>query len=555
MVDSPGRDVPRFPPDQVDRVTREVHAGFDRWQVGPGTTLVCGGARGADIIAAEAASARGARVLLRLALPPATLERRSVELPGTDWVARFRRLLAIADVEVLPEQAAGDGDGDDVFALANDWMIGVARDLSVEPPHTLVVWDGKSGDGPGGTADFVRRLGHRGPGPQIMVIDPTRRAYEERQAPDGQKKVLALDGGGIRGALAIEVLATIESQLRQRYGDKLVLADYFDYIGGTSTGAVIAAALAMGSPVGQLREAYETLGRKVFRKCFFPKRLRSLYRDGPLTEVLDDMLGDGRTLGDPALRCLLMVVLHNTVTDSPWLLSNCTQAKYNRADRCLNRPPDRNLDLSLTQVVRGCTAAPLYFPPQEMMVGARPFLFQDGGITPFNNPALILFLMATLPEYGLGWPVGDDRLLIVSVGTGSSTAVHPGLLAKQVRLLFTLRNLPAVFMNGTAVSQDLLCRALGRCVTGAPIDREVGDRIGAEGVGNRSLFTYVRYDADLSAESLSDEGISDPRQQRRLRKLDAVGSLPELQELGQRVAQGVRLDEHFHGFLPTPART
>ncbi len=64
MVDLPDRPEPRFPADQVPRVTAEVRAALADWQVGPDSTIVCGGARGADLIVAEEAQARGARILL-----------------------------------------------------------------------------------------------------------------------------------------------------------------------------------------------------------------------------------------------------------------------------------------------------------------------------------------------------------------------------------------------------------------------------------------------------------------------------------------------------------
>lgn len=549
MVDTPDRPRPRFPPDQVGRVSDEVRAALARWDVGPGTTLVCGGARGADIIAAEESLARGAHVLLCLALEPDEFVRRSVELPGSDWADRFRALIGAAEVRVLGDGDGGGTGGDDVFARTNEWMIEVARSLAGGAPHALIVWNGEGGDGPGGTVDFVRRLGYHRPSPEVEVVDPTRRAYEARQRSAGPKRLLALDGGGMRGVLSLEVLAAIETQLRRRLGDGLVLADYFDYIGGTSTGAIIATGLALGRPVAELQRAYETLGRRVFRRRFAPMRLRSIYRDGPVTEALDDLLGEGRTLGDPELRSLLLLVLHNTVTDSPWPLSSCTQAKYNRAERLLNQPSDRNLDLPLTTLIRGSTAAPLYFPSQDLQVGARRFVFQDGGITPFNNPGLLLFLMATLREYGLQWPVGRDQLLVVSVGTGSSAAVHPGLVARRVNLLFNARNLPSVFMNGSSIAQDVLCRSLGLCRSGAVIDREIGDRVGAGGLGGRDLFTYARYDADLSSEALTAFGIVGERQHRRLRKLDAVDAVPQLRNLGQQVAATVDVDTHFAGFL------
>jgi len=66
---------------------------------------------------------------------------------------------------------------------------------------------------------------------------------KERVQTDGPKRILALDGGGIRGMITLEILASIENLLRQKLerGNNFVLADYFDFVSGTSTGAIIAA--------------------------------------------------------------------------------------------------------------------------------------------------------------------------------------------------------------------------------------------------------------------------------------------------------------------------
>jgi len=550
MVDAPGRSPARFPPQQVPRVTAAVQQVLDEWDVGTGTTVVTGGGRGADMIVAEEALARGARIVVCLALPQEEFEQRSVDLPDSDWLDRFRRLLQVAEVRHLSDHP-DVAPGDDVFARTNQWMVDLATGLdSGSGPHAVVVWNGKPGDGPGGTQDFVSRLGVDRPGPRICVIDPTPREYEARQAADRPKRLLAIDGGGLRGALSLEILAAIEAGLRTRYGrPDLVLADYFDYVAGTSTGAIIASALALGRPVDEVRRRYESLGHMVFDKRFLPMRLRSLYKDAPLRKELDDFFGAGRTLGDPELRTLLLIVMHNTVTDSPWPVSNCTLAKYNRADRYLLSSPDRNLDIPLAPLVRASTAAPIYFAPQALPVGQHDFVFEDGGVTPFNNPALLLFLMATLPEYGLRWPVGEDHLLVVSVGTGSAAAVHPKFRPGQATLPFNARNLPAVFMNGASVSQDLLCRSLGRARAGRQIDREFGARLNAPGIGGQNLFTYVRYDADLSDEALQKFPVKDRKQRERVRKLDAVKEIPLLQQIGRRAAEDVDLDRHFAGFL------
>jgi hypothetical protein len=165
MVDTPDRPRPRFPPEHVSRVAGLVEAALERWDVGPGTTLVTGGARGADIVAAEAARERGARLRLVLALEPDEFVSASVALPGTDWEQRFRALLTEADVEVV------DGPGDDVFERTNERILEVAREID-ERPHAVIVWNGETGDGPGGTSDFVARLGHSPGDDRVLVIDP-----------------------------------------------------------------------------------------------------------------------------------------------------------------------------------------------------------------------------------------------------------------------------------------------------------------------------------------------------------------------------------------------
>jgi hypothetical protein len=127
---------------------------------------VTGGARGADIIAAEEAHARGASLRLVLALELDEFVARSVAIPGTDWEQRFRALLPPADIEVV------DGPDDDLFARTNQRIIEVARQIHPRP-HAVIVWNGKEGDGPGGTRDSVSQPGHDLDDDSVAVIDPT----------------------------------------------------------------------------------------------------------------------------------------------------------------------------------------------------------------------------------------------------------------------------------------------------------------------------------------------------------------------------------------------
>ena len=157
--------------------------------------------------------------------------------------------------------------------------------------------------------------------------------------------------------------------------------------------------------------------------------------------------------------------------------------------------------------------------------------------------------MATLPEYGLKWQVGEERMLVVSVGTGSTPAVHENLLARQVGILFNARNLTSVFMNGASVGQDLLCRTLGCTRFGEPLDSEVGDRLNVTGVAGSNLFSYVRYNAALTDEYLGRLGIDDERRRRRARRLDGVKAIDDLRTIGRDIGATVDVDRHFEGFL------
>src|SRR6185312_8509707 len=101
---------------------------------------------------------------------------------------------------------------------------------------------------------------------KIVREAPLPLSKEQHLDPNtGPKRILALDGGGIRGVLTLEYLEVIEAILRQRRNDpNLLLSDYFDLIGGTSTGSIIAAGLACGMSVKAIKALYYGLGTKVF---------------------------------------------------------------------------------------------------------------------------------------------------------------------------------------------------------------------------------------------------------------------------------------------------
>jgi len=381
---------------------------------------------------------------------------------------------------------------------------------------------------------------------------------EKRYATQQPRKLLALDGGGIRGVLTLQVLIRMEELLAEKsgQGENFRLCHFFDYIGGTSTGAIIAAGLAIGKSARFLSEFYKEVGPAMFEKAFILRRLKHLYKSEPLTEKLKEVFGADTTLASDTLLSLLLVVTRNVSTDSPWPISSNPFAKYNAPDR-----PDRNSQIPLWQIVRASTAAPVFFPPEVVQWDAndpsKAFLFEDGGLTPYNNPAFLLARMATHPAYRLNWPTGEKNLLVMSIGTGSAPAVDSDVYSGGKNAFSNLVSFPGALMYGASVDQDINCRIIGRCVHGGEydrelgrcdteIDREMGDLVDRTDPVTDDLgrqFTYARYNAELSTSWLRKRGLADVDPS-KVARLDSVDHIDDLVKVGKALAQEVKL-EHF----------
>jgi uncharacterized protein len=138
-------------------------------------------------------------------------------------------------------------------------------------------------------------------------------------------------------------------------------------------------------------------------------------------------------------------------------------------------------------------------------------------------------------------------LLLVSVGTGTTPKADDSLQPGRMNLLFNANSVPAALMCAALNEQDMLCRVFGRCRHGAPIDREVGDLMRGRGLLEERLFSYVRYNVDLSRQGLDDLGLGDlvPEQMQRLDSVKHVGGL---RRVGLAAAREVD-PAHFAGFL------
>ena len=162
-IDAPERPKPRFPASHAAHAAQAIAAAIpDDAQIG-----LSSAANGGDILFLEACAARAIPCHIILPFPPEEFLRRSVatDAPG-DWEARFRRLWSNTpsdrrNILTVPE-------GANPYAACNDALLVLADALGA--PEVIALWDGQTGDGPGGTADLVAMA--RARGWPVTVITP-----------------------------------------------------------------------------------------------------------------------------------------------------------------------------------------------------------------------------------------------------------------------------------------------------------------------------------------------------------------------------------------------
>jgi patatin-like phospholipase/acyl hydrolase len=214
-------------------------------------------------------------------------------------------------------------------------------------------------------------------------------------------RVLCIDGGGIRGLIPALVLAELEQRTGRR------TAEMFDLIAGTSTGGILACALAKPDPLpaAELARLYVEEGPQIFRRSLL-KRIFSV--DGFIDERYEDdglMEALGKYLGDARLRdCSPDVFV--TAYDI-----NDRFAFFFRSSRART---DDTYDFSLVDAARATAAAPTYFEPVEVTdsAGARTYPLIDGGVYAVN-PSMCAYAETR----------GEFELML-SLGTGEHTRAY-----------------------------------------------------------------------------------------------------------------------------------
>ncbi|MBI3475530.1 MAG: patatin-like phospholipase family protein [Acidobacteria bacterium] len=363
--------------------------------------------------------------------------------------------------------------------------------------------------------------------------------------PVRPKRLLSIDGGGLAGLIPAESLILIEKQLDDITGESKPLCDRFDLIGGTSTGAILAAGLCLGLRAEELRNFYLDFGKDIFAKVFLPIRFWHSYPSQPLERHLKDVFGENTTLGGAQLHTQLLIVAKNATQGTTWFFSNNPNGKYFGT----------NAALPLWHIVRASSAAPTFFPPQKINVPddqgqIHNYEFIDGGVSSYNNPSLQLFLEATDRQYNYGWPTGTEKLLLLSLGTGFNTATIDEGKASSYNLLDWARYSVKGLLGDANLQQNVLMRLIGQHPAGPVVvstaERDAVRASGAPaesvlasmdtGLAMKKLLTYQRITVSLTRARLDGLGLTDIDPV-KVREMDAVDQIGNIQRVGAAVAK------------------
>lgn len=333
------------------------------------------------------------------------------------------------------------------------------------------------------------------------------RTLFEHLSPDtGVKRILALDGGGVKGVLTLGMLKALEDELRRRAhgAADFRLSDYYDLIGGTSTGAIIATALSLGLSVDDLIELYMRLGPDVFgRSSGDGVFLSSKFESKKLRRALNSVLA-ARTLGSADIKTGLAIHAKRIDTGSAWVVTNHPLGVYYDPPADSNIFPNKRY--RLTDLVLASAAAPTFF--DEIVIDIefdekrRPVqkgYFVDGAVSANNNPGLQLLMLALEPSYKFGWKSGADNLMMTSCGTGMR---RPAVAGKAFQGLPPgLRGVHALraMVYDTQVQGVMLMQALSNPRKPWRVNSEVGDMNGTC-ISGQPLLDYQRIDVVLDTK-------------------------------------------------------
>lgn len=223
-------------------------------------------------------------------------------------------------------------------------------------------------------------------------------------------RILALDGGGLRGTFTAAVLAKWDDMLKAGGGNGII--SHFDLVAGTSTGAILAIGLALGLNPSEILAFYEEKGPNIFPKDRKLRHwLKSKHESATLRQLLTEVYGEKTLAADSRCRLVIPTV----------------RAKQGQAEAIVTpHSPDRTAyrDISAVDAALASSAAPTFFDESTWEGPIALETFLDGGVWA-NNP--ILPALAEAVRY-LKIPL--DRIDVLSIGTLSSESDFTDQLGK-----------------------------------------------------------------------------------------------------------------------------
>ena len=269
-------------------------------------------------------------------------------------------------------------------------------------------------------------------------------------------KLLAIDGGTVRGIVSAMVLAEIE-----RCADKPI-AELFDLVAGTSSGGILALGLtapdASGKPAhsaAELAEVLEKEAPRIFPRATFPlfrcikSWIRPVYSGAGLEAVLAEQFGE-TTLRD-ALTGVLVV---SYATEKPDRRKPGSKepkpgpgAHFSSREKAIADP---RKNFRMRDAARGTSAGPTFFPPKRLELAGDPskwYTLIDGGVVA-NNPAMCAYAAARKAGHAHG------DILLVSVGAGSHLHEHSYRRARRWGRLQWVRPILDVLVGGVVKTTD-----------------------------------------------------------------------------------------------------
>jgi uncharacterized protein len=354
------------------------------------------------------------------------------------------------------------------------------------------------------------------------------------------KRILSLDGGGIRGILTLGMLKKIESLAGKQLGE------YYDLISGTSTGAIIACGLAVGLSVDKIIELYLGLGKEIFgkgRKKKYLKRkwttLRAIFTENYSSANLETYLYKTFrevNLGDSQnIKCGLAINSKRADTYSLWTVANHPGGKYFEA----------NAHLKLWELCRASSAAPYYFKPKKLILKTRKgepmaAAFIDGGVSLANNPAWQAFLVATVPSFGFSWKCGVNNVYITSLGTGNGQKKEDPDKLEKFRTIHWAPKLSDLFMVDALEMNQIIMEAFGHNVGSRySVDSQFEDLSTLNLVEqDKKLFSFERHNVTLTAKGLDSLGIAvEESKIDSLKEMDYSENMDQLLQIGEKYAE------------------